>query len=94
MTEPAAAGCRFCSAPLRLTFADLGTSPLANSFVSEEGLRQGETFLPLHAYVCEHCFLVQLEEIEAPEEIFSRLRLLLVGLRQLGAARARATSRR
>jgi SAM-dependent methyltransferase len=71
VTEPAAAGCRFCSAPLRLTFADLETSPLANSFISEEGLRQGETFLPLHAYVCEQCFLVQLEEIEAPEEIFS-----------------------
>jgi SAM-dependent methyltransferase len=65
------ADCRFCSAPLRLTFADLETSPLANSFVTPEQLRQGETFYPLHAYVCEQCFLVQLEEFEAPEEIFS-----------------------
>lgn len=63
--------CRFCSAPLSLTFADLETSPLANSFLSEAQLRQGETFFPLHAYVCERCFLVQLEEIEAPEHIFS-----------------------
>jgi SAM-dependent methyltransferase len=65
------AACRFCSTPLRHTFADLETAPLANSFLSEEQLRQGETFLPLHAYVCEQCFLVQLEEIEAPEHIFS-----------------------
>ena len=68
MAEP---GCRFCSTPLRHTFADLETSPLANSFVSEAELRQGETFYPLHAYVCEQCFLVQLEEFEAPEQIFS-----------------------
>ena len=65
------AACRFCSAPLRHTFVDLETSPLANSFLTEAELRQGETFLPLHAYVCERCFLVQLEEIEAPEHIFS-----------------------
>ena len=65
------ADCRFCAAPLRLTFADLATSPLANSFLSEEQLRQGETFYPLHAYVCEQCFLVQLEEFETPEGIFS-----------------------
>jgi SAM-dependent methyltransferase len=65
------ATCRFCSTPLRHTFVDLETSPLAESFLTEEQLRQGEMFLPLHAYVCERCFLVQLEEIETPEHIFS-----------------------
>jgi hypothetical protein len=65
------ADCRFCAAPLRLTFADLATSPLANSFLNDEQLRQGELFFPLHAYVCEQCFLVQLEEFETPEGIFS-----------------------
>ena len=65
------ADCRFCAAPLRLTFADLATSPLANSFLNEEQLRQGETFYPLHAFVCEQCFLVQLEEFETPAGIFS-----------------------
>jgi SAM-dependent methyltransferase len=30
-----------------------------------------EPFYPLHVYVCEHCFLVQLEEYVSPEEIFS-----------------------
>jgi SAM-dependent methyltransferase len=68
---PEHATCRFCSTPLRHTFVDLETSPLAESFLTEEQLRQGDMFLPLHAYVCERCFLVQLEEIETPEHIFS-----------------------
>jgi len=28
-------------------------------------------FYPLHVFVCEKCFLVQLEEFESPENIFS-----------------------
>jgi 2-polyprenyl-3-methyl-5-hydroxy-6-metoxy-1,4-benzoquinol methylase len=46
-------------------------SPLANGFLTAEQLRQPEKFYPLHAYVCESCLLVQLEEFESPEEIFS-----------------------
>jgi SAM-dependent methyltransferase len=30
-----------------------------------------EPFFPLHAYVCSACFLVQLEEYESPESLFS-----------------------
>jgi SAM-dependent methyltransferase len=30
-----------------------------------------EPFYPLHVFVCEECFLVQLEEFVSPEEIFS-----------------------
>lgn len=63
--------CRFCSAPLRRTFADLGASPLSNSFIKPEQLGAMEPFFPLHAYVCERCFLVQLEEYESPKNIFN-----------------------
>ncbi|MEZ5099310.1 MAG: class I SAM-dependent methyltransferase [Thermoleophilia bacterium] len=63
--------CRFCSAPLSRSFADLGLSPLANSYVAEADLLGPETFWPLHAYVCEQCLLVQLPPSEAPEAIFS-----------------------
>lgn len=63
--------CRFCSAPLAVTFADLGLSPLANSYVEPEALTQGERFFPLHTYLCEKCLLVQLPEVESPEAIFS-----------------------
>lgn len=63
--------CRFCGSPLRRTFVDLGRSPLSNSFLTAEQLRLPEPHYPLHAYVCESCLLVQLEEFEAAENIFS-----------------------
>ena len=63
--------CRACGAQLKYTFADLGLSPLANSYVAEDKAREGEMFYPLHAYVCDACFLVQLEEFESPSNIFS-----------------------
>src|SRR3989454_3453233 len=64
------ANCRFCSEPLRHTFVDLGMSPLCESYVTAEQLNQMEPFYPLHAYVCERCFLVQVQEYVSPEGIF------------------------
>jgi len=63
--------CRFCGTELTHGFADLGMSPLANSFLSEEELGQMEPFYPLRALVCHECFLVQLEDYETPDAIFS-----------------------
>jgi C-methyltransferase-like protein/putative zinc binding protein/methyltransferase family protein len=63
--------CRFCDALLRFTFVDLGMSPLAESWITPSQLHHMEPFYPLHVYVCEHCFLVQLEEFESPDHIFS-----------------------
>jgi SAM-dependent methyltransferase len=45
--------------------------PLSNAFVSAERLAEPEQFLPLRAFVCERCFLVQVGESGSPEEIFS-----------------------
>ncbi|HEY1775109.1 MAG TPA: class I SAM-dependent methyltransferase [Solirubrobacteraceae bacterium] len=66
-----AARCRFCGAPLEAVFADLGMSPLANSYLPPERANARESFYPLRALVCGSCFLVQLEQFETPEEIFS-----------------------
>jgi SAM-dependent methyltransferase len=63
--------CRFCGAPVEDVFADLGMSPLANSYLSPERVNSMEPFYPLRALVCAKCFLVQLEEFETPEQIFS-----------------------
>jgi 2-polyprenyl-3-methyl-5-hydroxy-6-metoxy-1,4-benzoquinol methylase len=63
--------CRHCGAALEQSFCDLGLSPLANSYLSREQLSQGEMFYPLHAFVCERCFLVQLQQFESPGQIFS-----------------------
>ena len=62
--------CRFCRKKLKYTFADLGVSPLANSYLKEEQLLSMEPFFPLHVYVCENCHLVQLPEFQSPETIF------------------------
>src|SRR5712691_8645449 len=62
--------CRFCEASLSLTFADLGMSPLSNAYLKPEQLNGMERFYPLHAWVCESCYLVQLEEFESPRHIF------------------------
>jgi len=71
MTGMTDAKCRFCDAALRLSFADLGMSPLSNAYLEREQLNRMEPFYPLHAWVCERCFLVQLEEFESPRQIFS-----------------------
>jgi SAM-dependent methyltransferase len=63
--------CRFCGAPLEHVFADLGSSPLANAYLPADRVSAMEPFYPLRALVCRRCFLVQLEEFETPEQIFS-----------------------
>jgi SAM-dependent methyltransferase len=69
--KSSSSSCRFCGSALRHTFTDLGMSPLCESFLSADQLNQMEAFYPLHVFVCEHCFLVQLEEYVSPEDIFS-----------------------
>ncbi len=64
-------GCLFCKRPLQHTFVDLGMSPLCESYVSREQLNQMEPFYPLHVYVCDRCWLVQLQEYVSPAEIFT-----------------------
>lgn len=65
------AACRFCTAPMSTTFVDLGMSPPCQTHIEPEQLNQMERFYPLHAWVCDSCFLVQLEEYIAPDDIFS-----------------------
>jgi SAM-dependent methyltransferase len=69
--EARTTACRFCGAPVEAVFADLGMSPLANSYLPPERVNSMEPFYPLRALVCGKCFLVQLEEYETPEQIFS-----------------------
>jgi len=63
--------CRFCAEPLSHLFCDLGTSPPSNSYLKASELSSGEVFYPLLAFVCQQCFLVQLQEYQTPAEIFS-----------------------
>jgi SAM-dependent methyltransferase len=65
------AACRFCAAPLRHTFVDLGMSPLCESYVPADRVNSMEAFYPLHAKVCERCLLVQLEAFVTADHIFT-----------------------
>jgi len=62
--------CRFCKSKLNQVMLDLGETPVANSFIDKNHLEEKETKYPLCVFVCEKCFLVQLEEYESPENIF------------------------
>src|SRR3954470_21896314 len=66
-TAPA---CRFCGHQLSHTFVDLGSSPLCQRHIEPEQWNAMEPFYPLFAYVCDQCFLVQLDEYVSPSEIF------------------------
>jgi SAM-dependent methyltransferase len=63
--------CRFCQHELTHEFIDLVNSPPSNSFLSIEELNEPEVFYPLKLFVCEKCFLVQIDEYMESEEIFS-----------------------
>jgi C-methyltransferase C-terminal domain/Putative zinc binding domain/Methyltransferase domain len=63
--------CRLCSAELRQTFVDLGTSPPCESYLTAAQVDGPETFYPLHVRVCENCLLVQLPAYIRPEDVFS-----------------------
>jgi SAM-dependent methyltransferase len=63
--------CRFCATPLEHVFADLGSTPLANSYLTPAQAHAIEPLYPLLAYACGRCLLVQLEAFESPAGIFS-----------------------
>jgi hypothetical protein len=63
--------CRFCGSPVHRIFIDLGLSPLCESYPSAADLNRGEMYYPLQVYVCDGCFLVQLDQYESAENIFS-----------------------
>jgi SAM-dependent methyltransferase len=64
-------GCRFCGQPIDRMFLDLGMSPPCQNRIFPSQLNHMEMFYPLRVLLCEHCFLVQLQEYVAPDEIFS-----------------------
>jgi SAM-dependent methyltransferase len=63
--------CLFCNAPLSHLFADLGTCPPSNSFLTAEQCGEPEIFYPLKVYVCDKCLLVQGPHYKRPQDIFT-----------------------
>jgi len=64
--------CRFCKTPLTHEFIDLGESPPSNSYLLKEELSEHENYFLLKLFVCENCFLVQIDEHKKATEIFNK----------------------
>lgn len=63
--------CRHCKHPLDKVFVDLQTCPPSNAMVKPEELNFPETYFPLKVFVCDACWLVQVDESEKAEAIFN-----------------------
>jgi SAM-dependent methyltransferase len=63
--------CRFCGGALAIPFCDLGSTPLANSYVDPALAGEPDPRFPLNARVCGDCFLVQLDHVADARAIFS-----------------------
>ncbi len=63
--------CKFCNNELSFKFIDLVNSPPSNSFLTKEQLNEPEVHFPIKLYLCEKCFLVQIEEYKKSTEIFN-----------------------
>jgi len=64
--------CRFCKNELSNVFIDLVNSPPSNSFLSLSQLNEPESYYPLKIFVCDKCFLVQIDEYKKATEIFDK----------------------
>jgi len=62
--------CRICSSAHLYYFLDLGSTPLANSFVRPENAADPEPRYPLQACLCRSCGLVQLGYVVDRELLF------------------------
>lgn len=60
--------CRLCGAGLTHSVTDLGKSPLCETFLTPEQTAAAEYFFPLHAVVCDQCWLVQVKEYNVPAD--------------------------
>lgn len=63
--------CRHCGAHLQHVFLDLGTAPPSNAYLSSAQLDREEYCFPLKVFVCETCWLVQLQDYTKANELFT-----------------------
>jgi hypothetical protein len=62
--------CRNCGTHLNLVVCDLVSAPLSNAYISEAEIQKPEIYYPLCLYVCDHCWLMQIEDYKIADEIF------------------------
>src|SRR4051812_12820794 len=65
------ASCKGCGAMLPPPFLDLGSTPLANSYVPQANSHDVDPAFPLAVAYCPECYLVQLTDTLSPHQLFS-----------------------
>jgi len=63
--------CRHCERDLTLPFIDLVIMPPSNAYLSSREECANEKSFPLKVWVCQHCWLVQTEDYNRAEELFT-----------------------
>ncbi|MBI2380956.1 MAG: class I SAM-dependent methyltransferase [Gammaproteobacteria bacterium] len=63
--------CRACGSRDGLPVIDLGTAPPSNAYLSPERLNAGEAWYPLKLFVCQACWLAQVEDYTGADELFA-----------------------
>ncbi len=66
--------CRHCETLLddtRDVFVDLGTAPPSNAYLREADLAKAEVHFPLKVLTCPNCRLVQVDEVQRHDAMFS-----------------------
>ena len=63
--------CRFCCSRLKTKFLDLGFAPPSNAYLDKTDLNRPEITYPLRVWVCDKCWLVQTEDYNSAESLFS-----------------------
>lgn len=66
--------CRHCAQPLidpDDVFVDLGAAPPSNAFLSRQDLQRAELHFPLKVFTCPACRLVQVDEVQRHDALFS-----------------------
>jgi len=63
--------CRHCKSFLLKKILDLGVTPPSNAYLKKSDIFKKENFYPLRLYVCENCFLVQVEDFVNSEDLFT-----------------------
>jgi len=66
--------CRHCATalhPQQDVFIDLGSAPPSNAFLDAEALTRAELHFPLKVLACPECALVQVDEVQRRDALFS-----------------------
>lgn len=63
--------CRNCGQRNLSPFADLGSAPPSNAYLTDQAMKSIEKWFPLRVFTCQNCWLVQTEDFANFDELFS-----------------------